>query len=89
MSCAHTEIPVDPLPCAEISRAAGFQGAARFRGNMVYDLLSLNIDGFSDESEISAKEDMQLDFECLTPLPVVVPMVGTMLNLTTLIMGKF
>ena len=32
---------------------------------VVYDLLSLNIDGFSDESDISAEEDMQLDFERL------------------------
>ena len=55
---------------------------------IVYDLSSLNIDGFSDESEISAKEDMQLDLECLTPMPIVVPMVGTTFNLTTLIMGK-
>ena len=32
---AHTYIAVDPLPCGKISRAAGFRGAARFRGNMV------------------------------------------------------
>ena len=33
------------------------------RGTVYYDLLFLNIDGFSDESEISGKEDMQLNFE--------------------------
>ena len=56
---------------------------------VVYDLLSLNIDGFSDESDISAEEDMQLNFERLTPMLITVPMVGTTFNLTTLIMGKF
>ena len=28
--------------CGDISRAAGFRGAARFRGNTVYNLLALN-----------------------------------------------
>ena len=29
--------------CGEISRAAGFQGAARFRGNMIYIYVGIHV----------------------------------------------
>ena len=33
----------DSLPCGDISRAAGFRGAARFRGNTVLLLIRQNV----------------------------------------------
>ena len=31
--CMHTLIDIDPISCGKISRVAGFQDAARFRGH--------------------------------------------------------